>query len=73
MLLKARQLFEIETHTPEFFAAVSMGANAVGKAHAALRAAVETDNFSSAEVAKWVGEIENYIKSVTDFYTSINE
>lgn len=71
MLVRARQLYDAETNTPAFFAAVSKGASAVGKAHSALRSAVEADDFSSAEAAKRIGELEVYVKSVRAFYSSL--
>jgi hypothetical protein len=71
MLVRARQIYDAEIATPAFFTAVSEGATAVGKAHQALRTAVEADNFSSPEAAKLIGELEVYVKSVQDFYKSI--
>jgi hypothetical protein len=73
MLLRARQLYDAEANTPAFFAAVSKGASAVGKAHSALREAIEANEFSSAEMAKRIGELEVYVKSVQGFYKSLQE
>ncbi len=73
LLVRARQLYDAEADTPAFFAAVSKGAAAVGAAHSALSKAVEADEFSSAEVAKRLGELEVYVKSVRGFYTSIEK
>jgi hypothetical protein len=73
LLLRARQLYDAEANTPAFFAAVSKGTSAVGRAHSALRRAVEADDFSSAEVSKRIGELEVYVKSVRGFYKSIEE
>lgn len=73
LLVRARQLYDAEAKTPTFFAAVSKGAAAVGTAHSALSKAVQADNFSSAEVAKRLGELEVYAKSVRAFYSSIRE
>lgn len=71
MLVRARQLYDAEIMTPTFFAAVSEGSTAAGKAHQALRKAVEADDFSSAEAAKLIGELEFYVKSVQAFYKSL--
>lgn len=71
MLVRARQLYDAEITTPAFFAAVSEGATAAGKAHQALRTAVEADDFSSPEAAKLIGELEVYVKSVRAFYKSL--
>lgn len=73
LLVRARQLYDAEIGTPPFFAAVSDGAAATGKAHAALRRAVEGDDFSSAEAARLIGELEAQVKSVQAFYKSIRE
>jgi len=73
LLVRARELYGAEVNTPAFFAAVSRGAAAVGKAHSALRKAVEADDFSSDEVAKRLGELEVYVKSVRGFYDSIRK
>jgi hypothetical protein len=71
LLIRARQFYNAETTAPAFFAAVSEGARAVGKAHHALKTAVETDQFSSAEAAKFIGELETYAKSVQAFDKSL--
>jgi hypothetical protein len=71
LLLRARQLYDAEANTPAFFAAVSEGALAAGKAHQALRKAAEGDDFSSAEAAKLIGQLEVYVKSVQAFYKSL--
>ena len=71
LLLRAHQLYHAEADTPAFFAAVSGGASAAGKAHTALRKAVEANTFSSAELAKRIGELEVYVQSMQDFYKSI--
>jgi len=71
MLLRARQLYQAEASAPAFFAAVSDGAAAVGRAHAALRRAVEGDDFSSAEAARLIGELEDHVASVRKFSRSL--
>jgi len=71
MLVRARQLYEAERAAPAFFGAVSDGAKTVGQAHAALRKAVEGDDFSSAEAGRLIGELEGYVKSVQSFYKSV--
>lgn len=71
MLVRARQLYEAEMATPGFFSAVSEGALAAGKAHKALRIAVDADVFSSTEAAKFIGELEVSVKSVKNYYKSI--
>jgi hypothetical protein len=71
MLLRARQIYDAERATPAFFAAVSAGASAAGQAHQALRKAVEADRFSSAEVAKLIGELEAHVKSVQAFHKTL--
>ena len=73
MLLRARQLYDAEANTPAFFAAVSDGASAAGKAHHALRKAIEVDDFSSAEAARLIGELEVHVKSVQRFSKSIQD
>jgi hypothetical protein len=73
LLVRARELYGAEVSTPAFFEAVSRGAAAVGEAHSALRKALEADDFSSAEVAKRLGELEVYVKSVRGFYNSIRK
>lgn len=73
LLVRARELYDAEANTPAFFAAVSGGAAAVGTTHSALRKAVEADDFSSEEVAKRLGELEVYVKSVRGFYNSIRK
>lgn len=71
MLLRARQLYDAELNTLPFFAAVSDGAAAAGKAHGALRTAVEKGDFSSADAAKLIGELMVYVKSEQAFYKSL--
>ena len=71
MLVRARQLYEAEMNTPPFFAAVSEGAAIAGKAHEALRKAVEVNQFSSAEAAKLIGKLGMQVKSVQAYYKSI--
>jgi hypothetical protein len=71
MLARIRQLYEAEINSPAFFAAVSDGTRAVGAAHAALKQAVDDGDFSSAEVAKRIGELEVHAKSVRDFHKSL--
>lgn len=73
LLGRARELYDAESSIPNFFAAVSNGASAVGAAHSALRRAVEADDFSSAELAKRVGQLEVYVKSVQSFSESIRK
>lgn len=73
LLLQARQLYEAESNTPNLFAAVSNGASTMGKAHSALRKALEVDDFSSTELAEYIGQLEVYAKSVQNYYNSIKE
>lgn len=72
LLIRARQLFDAEINTPAFFGAVSDGTSAVGKTHQALCDSVLKNDFSSANTAKLIGELEVYVKSVQAFYKSLH-
>jgi hypothetical protein len=71
MLLRARQLYDTEMGTPAFFTSVSKGADSAAKAHNALLTAVKDNKFSSQEVAVFIGDLQNYVKSVEAFYNSL--
>jgi hypothetical protein len=71
MLLRARQLYDAEMTTPALFTALSEGAKATAKAHQALREAVQSGAFSSAQLALLIGELDVCSKSVQAFYKTL--
>ena len=71
MLVQIRQLDEASEASPGFFKNVSAGAGKVGEAHAVLKKAVTKNEFTSAEIAKNIGELVDYAKSVKAFYDSL--
>src|SRR5206468_525542 len=71
MLVLARQLYDAALVSPSFFAAVSGGAAKVGQTHADLKKAVTQNKFTSAEIARDIGDLQTYVMSVKDFYETI--
>jgi len=57
--------------SPLLFDNINSGAKKVGEAHATLKAAVMKNEFSSAELAKQMGELVTYAKSVNSFYEKL--
>ncbi|MGN5130061.1 hypothetical protein ACTG13_10485 [Aeromonas hydrophila] len=73
LLLRAKEINTAEKSVPGFFDAVSKGANAIAKTHAAMRKVVEQDQFSSAEIGASLAELKKQAKSVRDFQNSLTK
>jgi hypothetical protein len=73
LLDRMRQLYEAESTVEPMFGAIGKGATAAGKAHAALKSAVDNKDFSSEEAAVWIGELTTYAKSINEFYKSLEK
>ncbi len=73
MLREIRDLRNAAADCPAYFESVSQGARELGKAHAALRAAVQKNQFSSSELGARIGELAKFAKSVKKFHESLNK
>ncbi|WP_223508514.1 hypothetical protein [Pseudomonas sp. BF-RE-29] len=73
LLVRAKEINTAENSVSGFFNAVSKGSEAIAKTHAAMRKAVEQDQFSSAEVGKSLAELQKQAKSVREFQSGLKE
>ncbi|OGP68904.1 MAG: hypothetical protein A2031_05920 [Deltaproteobacteria bacterium RBG_19FT_COMBO_43_11] len=71
MLVKIRQMYNAAQTSPMLFDNISAGAKKVREAHATLKTAVMKDEFSSAEIAKQIGELVTFAKSVHSYYEKL--
>jgi hypothetical protein len=71
MLVKIKKMYDASQTSPKLFDSISVGAKKVREAHAALKASVMNDEFSSAEIAKQVGELVTYANSVHSYYEKL--
>lgn len=71
MLIKIKQMHASATTVPLLFNSISAGVKKVRDAHATLKASVINDEFSSSELAKQMGELVAYSKSVNSFYEKL--
>lgn len=71
MLVKISKMYNAAKTSSTMFNHISAGAKKMGEAHAALKVAVVKNEFSSVEIAKQVGELVTYAKSVRSFYEKL--
>lgn len=71
MLVKIKQMHDAAETIPTLFDNISAGAKKVAEAHATLKSAVTKDQFASSEIAKQIGELAEYAKSVRSSYERI--
>jgi hypothetical protein len=71
MLVKIRQMHNAAETSQMLFDNISAGATKVRDAHATLKTAVTKDEFSSAEIAKEVGDLVAYAKTINSFYEKL--
>lgn len=71
MLVKIKQMHNAAETSPRLFENISAGAKKLAETHATLKSAVTKDQFSSPEIAKQIGELVEYAKSVRSFYEKI--
>ena len=69
--MKIRQMYNAAQTSPMLFDNISAGAKKVREAHATLKTAVMKDEFSSAEIAKQIGELVTFAKSVHSYYEKL--
>lgn len=67
LLSRARDVNAAENSVGGFFDAVSKGSAAIGKTHSALKATVERDQFSSADISSALAELQKQAKAVKEF------
>ena len=71
MLVKIRQMHDAAETILLLFDSISASAKKVREAHSSLKSTVTRDKFSSAELAKQMGELVSYAKSVNSFYKKL--
>lgn len=64
-------IYDAAKSSPSFFKELSGGAKKLGAAHAALKLAVNNDEFSSPEIGMQIGELVKFSKSVKSYYESL--
>ena len=71
MLVRIKQLHDSAEASPKLCDSISTGAKKVAETHSALKSAVTKDQFASSEIAKEIGELVEYAKSVRSFYEKL--
>ncbi|MCL5421130.1 MAG: hypothetical protein M1461_01470 [Nitrospirae bacterium] len=71
MLVKIKQIHDAAETSPILFDSISAGSKKLAETHASLKSAVTKDQFSSPEIARQVGELVEYAKSIRSFYEKI--
>lgn len=72
-LERIQQIHQDAEDTEGFFLAVGQAANQVAITHGILLSEVKKDKFTSAEIAKSIGELVNQAKAVRAFYQDLQE
>ena len=70
---RIRKQHEIARDSENFFKGLGIAADMLGKSHAALRAAVEKNKFTTPELIEQIGELVDFAKSLREFYKGLLE
>jgi hypothetical protein len=71
MLIRIRKMYEATQSSKQLFTDIHNGAIQAGKAHSALKKAVQKNKFTSEEFTKELGDLVFYAKSVAQFYENL--
>jgi hypothetical protein len=71
MLINIQNAYQMADATPQFFASIVGGAQAMAKAHTALVAATQQDQFTSSDIVSNVAQLIGFAQSVDQFYTTL--
>lgn len=70
---RIRKQHHIANDSENFFKDLGTAADMLGRSHAALRAAVEKNKFTTPELIEQIGELVDFAKSLREFYKDLLE